>query len=144
MEISKKHWTVRLIEFSLGDDALNDVYNTCDYRKKIGFAILLLPIAIALSPFTLILKLIIKGWLHCLGTFMALFIIGVFALGIYVLIAMWFDPVLFIPGWFLLGMLILISGFITFQYLFVDQENRTVRELINSWKEKYCKPIDFK
>lgn len=141
MEISKKHWTVKLIKLTYGSDVIYDIRDTCEYRKKLIWSFILLPLSLICLPVTLVLRLICKEWIGLTLSFISLLLLfTLFGAG-YILINMWSNPSMLPAGITIcIGITIglLIGGC---SYI---KNTTTIQDLIKSWKDKYCEPIDFK
>lgn len=144
MEISSKHWTARLIKFNFGSDALLEIRDTCKYRSRLIWSFLLLPLSIVLAPLTALYSLLFKEWIPSLLTFVITFLICALGLALFTMSYwMWAEPKLFMSGIMCWVGAIFISIVLLIEYL-KDQDQNVFKTLYHSYKEKYCKPIDFK
>lgn len=144
MEISSKHWTARLIKFTFGADALEDIYDTCKYRSSLIWSFILLPVSILLLPFTALYTLFFKEWVGTgIGFVITFILVGVGFLLFTMFYAMWAIPAAFVGGIFcwMFAFIVGIGCLITH---LKDQDKNVFKTLYHSYKEKYCKPIDFK
>lgn len=142
MELNRKHWSVRLIEHTFGTDNLFKINNTCEYRKNLIFAFLLIPFSIISLPVMFLIKLIFKELIPTMVSFLITILLFILIIMFYVVFyGMWVDKELIVAGCMSIVLILTVGGLIAYSFI---EDSNTYQDLIKSWKEKYCEPFKIK